>query len=614
MSTPAKSENVCAGCRSRKKKCDGTRPSCASCIKRGDLCLYSALAPTSQAAADQNAWIAGLDLSDSSQLQPQIWDPAVLPIQAPAWDDPNQWLNLNPETAPLNMPFPHDSSEVDGLPTPRNSSSPRDATSPRGVDTLPDVHTFLDLVDIFFERLYPFVPVIHRAKLEERIKSNGIGTIPTCLILAIAAVTASSHPDQAVQHRQKTWFIDAKTHVTRQLHSRDHAIQSLQASALIIYQAIVTNDFSTTWMLLADAWRKAVATGCSQFDSGRRVNSIPAFGANFGGDWIEKEEVRRVIWMLYMYDRGTCFSVGLVHAIDDRRLRVNFPMPDSLFQACTVSSEEPTVKDPIRFTSDIGETITAVQKHCRRRTASMHQLLILSYILLGDIGELMHAVDFDYEKHDSELETYISHLIRIRLMLPNSATDLSAAAYEDFPCVLWLDFVLTACTVTLHHRPLKNGETLGGPSSLATHWPHCVAAARNSVSMIRQASRSSAQLVLNAHIASLLFMFSRILIVEYYCPSNSKKGAATGGDDGSHSPKPTRDPSLREDLEVLALTFTRLRDGIGSVGSKFYKGFAYWVTEGPRLAQEGKALGSLTLLHTCEKWPVVPLDLDIDIP
>jgi hypothetical protein len=543
----------------------------------------------------------------------QTWGLTTLPTQAPTWIDPSQWTQFNAD-AGLDLAFLSEPPEIRDLPTPqKSSSSPSDARTPPAMDSLPDTPLFLDLIDIFFERLYSYVPVLHKKKLVESVTCNGIDAVPSSLVFAIAAVTASHHPDQSVQARQDGWFLDAKRDMTKHMHAQDHAVQSLQAAVLIIYQAVVKTDFSTTWILLGEAWRKAVAIGCSQVDGGK-IRVMPALGFDFRSNWIETEEARRVTWVLYMFDRGVCFSVGLVHAIDDRRLRINLPMPEDAFQAASPDSFEPTLKDPIKFCADLDAMITSAQAHCRNKSASMLQLLILAYILLSNISEVMHSVDFDHDKDESKLETCIAHLVRIQLMLPQFATDLSAARYEDFPAVVWLNFLLATCTILLHHRPLKGGETLDGPSSMASHWPHCVAASRNSVSMIRQASRSSTNLLTNAHIPTLLFSLSRILVIEYFCPSQAKYGADPNAKGVEPPANVVRDSALRENLGVLALSFTRLRDALDRVGQKFYKGFAFWVMEGPKVSPEAKRIGSLTLLHTCENWPAVPDDQDIDIP
>lgn len=563
-----------------------------------------------------NAWLPTVDLNSSLQvaaLPTQIWDPASL-CATQEWIDPSSWIGPG-DDAHLLTALPPDRTAR--LPTPqKSSSSPSETRSspPTHPDALPDGQLLLDLTDIYFERVYPFLPVLHKAKLKESIRYYGVGGISSSLVLAIAAVAANFHHDGAVRDRQAAWFGAAKALIPKHMHIPDHSVQTLQAAALTIYQAMVEADFATSWFLLGEAWRKAVAMGSIQCDGIRKHPAI-AFGVRVKGDWIEKEEVRRVLWALYICDRGTCFSIGLVHAIDDRRLRISFPVPEHVFQGSSSTSEAPDPEDAVKFGFDLTEIITAVQAQCRNRKASTYQLVILGYILLGSIGELLHAADFDYVKDRAKLEQFTAHLVRIRLLLPTAATDLSAAKYDDFPCVLWLNITLSACTVLLHHHPLKKNEHVQHVSySTAVHWPHCVAAARDSVSMIRQVARSSTQPLMNAHIPSLLFSLTKILIAEYFDPAGS---LAQDSDmlcfsEGGGERK--RDAALSDDLEVLLLVYTRLRDGLDNLGVKFYKGFAFWMRQGPQLASQAKAMGSLTLLHTCEKWPAVSEDEVIEIP
>ncbi|KAI8872125.1 hypothetical protein GQ42DRAFT_119826, partial [Ramicandelaber brevisporus] len=44
-SQPVKLMASCDSCRARKNKCDGVKPNCAGCVKRGIPCIYSPLKP-----------------------------------------------------------------------------------------------------------------------------------------------------------------------------------------------------------------------------------------------------------------------------------------------------------------------------------------------------------------------------------------------------------------------------------------------------------------------------------------------------------------------------------------------------------------------------------------
>ncbi|PNY29698.1 Uncharacterized protein TCAP_00384 [Tolypocladium capitatum] len=615
MSVPAKPHNVCAGCRSRKKKCDGGRPSCSSCARRGYQCFYAPSGPDLSGAVGDIGWLPTLH-------DPQGWDllgenTSGLFGLEPDPGGPNllQWPNMPGEqqwTPPVaealrdgSLDFA--SSDSYGLPTPQNSASPRDGKPRDDEVSLPPLPRLLELIDIYFETLYPYLPVIHKSSFLNSIKAKGVYQDSSVLLFAICAVSAGAHPDRQLQQRQAEWLTEAKAQLSQSMHSPRHALQTLQAAILVMYQAIIETDFSTSWLMLGEAWRKAVAIGYSQSDGPARL-TMPALGSSPGDGWIEREESRRVVWMLFIFDRGLCFPVGLTHAVDDRQLRVNLPMADHYFQAA--DPEEDPLSEPMpRFALDMDQLISAVQAQYRRSSGNILQCLVLAYMLLGRIGEVLYSPDFDYGQQDHLLDDLISHLVRIRLMLPLSATDLSAADYQEFPRVVWLNIVMSVNTILLHHRPLKDGESLEGASSMATHWPHCVAAARGTVIMIAQASRASTSFAANAHITSLLFMCCRVLVVEYLCPSSASATPSPPADGPAH-----RDASLRKDLEVLVLAFERMREALKSVGRKFSRGVAFYLRGGEGMGVKCKTMGARDLLRTCEKWPNGAGDEEMVIP
>lgn len=545
---------------------------------------------------------------DTSALQPAA---AASALASPPWADATQWTQLQPDPA-QRASFPHAMCEIHGIPTPQKSTPPSGQPSPPTEETaLPELPVLLDLIDIYFDRIYQFVPVLHKQKLITAVKASDVTAAPDVLLFALAAIAARHHPDPRVRERKDSWFNEARTLIAKYMHSREQSLPTVQASTLIIYQATVDTEFSTVWIMLGEAWRKAVAIGWGQCDGSEGIR-MPAMGIDVPMSWIEMEEIRRVVWVLYLNDRGVCSTVGLEHAIDDRRLRVNLPMADDLFQDSSANSDEPANMDPIQYSQDIGRFITSVQTKCRKKTATTFQLIILSYVLLGRITELLHSLDFDYDEQEPQLQVYIDHLVRMRLMLPYSAADIAGARSEDFAHVVWLNLVMSICTIHLHHRALKEGETLQGQNTLSKLWPHCVSAGKATVAMIRDASRSSTSALMNAHISSFIFLSGRILVIEYFCPSNP--ASASGSEASLAVSTKSRDPQLRRDLETVLMVLTHMRDSMNNVGQKFYKGFVFWLQNGETIAPQGKALGSKRLLHTCERWPEVMEDDEVVIP
>jgi len=470
------------------------------------------------------------------------------------------------------------------LPSPQKSASPGDGPQEEELPALP---VLLQLVDIFFERFYPYLPVIHRPTLVGRLPADGTAPV---LLYAICAVAADAHPSPDIQRRQGGWFAAAKAHLSRSMHSPERALQTMQAAVLVIYQATVQTDFSTSWLVLGEAWRKAVAIGCSAVDAGTKL-TMPALGAGPGDGWVEREECRRVVWMLFVLDRGMCFPMGLVHAVDDRQLRVNLPMDDAVFQG---ESEPARAHVQQRFFPDLDKLTSTVQEQHRQGAGNILHCLVLAYALLGRIGEHLYSSQFGDDGTEG-LEDLASSLARIRLVMPASATDLAAAEYPDHGRVVWISIVMSACAILLYHRPLKDGEDAHG-SDMAANWPYCVAAARSTVSDVRQAARVSTDFANNGQVTALLFMSCRVLITEHLCPVSGARSAA-----------------VRDDLEVLLLAIRRMRDTLKNLGDKFTRGVVFYLSGGRERAEAARALGAGGILRTCEKWPSVDID-DMQIP
>ncbi|PTB63417.1 hypothetical protein BBK36DRAFT_1143900 [Trichoderma citrinoviride] len=461
---------------------------------------------------------------------------------------------------------------------------------------LPDLPDILQLIDLFFEKCYHYFPVIHKQTALDAIKSEGTDGIPLVLLYAIIAAAAAVHPNCRIRQSQRAWYEQAKSLVSKEIQQPHHVLQTLQAAIVVIYLGLALVDYSSSIIILGEAWRKTVAVGHSYGD-GLRNLIVQTLGTQEKAKWIEKEEIKRISWMLFIMDRGMCYPIGLMHAIDDRRMKMEFPMSEDDFQ----STEAPPSCSMDRFTYNLDTLITTMRDRSLRGSATQLQYIILGYALLGRISEALDHTDDGDEARRERLDTLCAQLAKIRLILPRSATELSMAKYDEFTGVVWLNIVLNACTALLHHRPLREGESLDdAETDIARHWPYCVAAARNTISILRDASRVSIDFVSNAHFPCLIFTTSRILLVEYFYPSKCDKSA--------------RDPKLREDLEVVALTYIRMREEWRGLGQKFGKGMYYYLHRGEEFARETKAAGARTLLGVCDTWITIPDDFDLTIP
>lgn len=493
--------------------------------------------------------------------------------------NPHQTLNAGNTGQPL---------EIASLPTPESSGSGQSADG-----TLPPLDELLDAVEFFFERFYDSLPFIHKHTLVSTLREKGAEGVPHVLLYAILAVTSGSYPNPRIQQSSPHWYALAKAELTKVMALPQHAHQTLQASLLVVYESIIKTEFNSTWLILGEAWRKAVAIGYNQYGKYGGTNQKVMLGANTVKSWIEMEEARRIVWSLFIFDRGLCFPIGIVHAIDDRRLVVKFPMSEEAFQGIV----EPEGEDTIQHTRDLDRLITLVQEHTRKGTASQLQYLILAYIFLGRVTEEIYSPDFDYERERSVLDTLTEQLVRFHLILPHSAVDVGGAGYAGGANVTWLVSILSSATVLLHHRPIRDGENLENSADMAAHWPHCVRAARDVARSIRDACRASSACDFPTHMITALFVCFQMLLIEYYCPS-----AGGSQSPGTSKTAPKRNPAIRADIETIADVFERFKDARDKLGRKYYVGVKYYLSQDDDKMRQAKERGGRDLLSNCESW------------
>ncbi|KAJ6779398.1 hypothetical protein PWT90_03953 [Aphanocladium album] len=488
---------------------------------------------------------------------------------------------------------------VQGLPTPENSSP--NSQPDLGIPALDAV---LDLVDVFYEKFYSSMPVMHKGKLVSRLQTQGVDGIPQLLLLSIITVASSGHPNLQIRANQSHWRGLAREALKKSILTEEHPLQTLQAALLLIFDSLAQGDYAITWMMLGETWRKAAVIGYHQVDARDNETVVQYLGSVSGLDWIELEECRRVVWMFFIFDRGLCYPIGMVHAVDERRLIINFPMSEDEFQ----SAQEPNVERPIlKYANDIDRLIKRVQEHGRKKASTLLHYIILAYVLLGRVTEEVFMQDAEDDKC-AALDALIEKLVHIRLILPCCASDLSLAKPGDVPYIVWLGAVMSTCTIFLHHRALHREEGESNSTDVLAKWPHAVTTARNMVQLLRDAYRSGASSTfLLSHTTASLFVSTRVLIMEYICPGYALTD--------EQLPAPGKlDKAIRSDLQVLASVSMQAPSGLGALGQKFIIGFKFHVRMSEQDIRASKEYGAKGLLKRCGDWALADDGEDILVP
>lgn len=142
------------------------------------------------------------------------------------------------------------------------------------------------------------------------------------LLYAVISMAASLHPDAEIQACQQPWFERAKSLYKSVDFNPDEGVDVVLAACCLVLQAFAVGEYTTGWLILGTAWRQACSIGLNRIDS--NPEGIPGISTP-ARNLQEKETRRRVMWTLFILDRGMSFPAGRPHAIDDRYFVINLP-------------------------------------------------------------------------------------------------------------------------------------------------------------------------------------------------------------------------------------------------------------------------------------------------
>lgn len=234
------------------------------------------------------------------------------------------------------LPSP-DSSKNDGFSTILTfSTDDETATSPNqgytAQNALPANHILFDLVEVFFENLYPQFPCFHRSTLWKEVQDGTLQNEAPSFLYAMCAIAAGYHHDPSTKKNQREWYEMAKFGYDLSLRDPNPALRTIQTAILLVCHGLTVGDFSTSWLTVGKAWRQASVLGLNRMDAAEQgvvygiTHHIPKAD-------VLREEYRRTLWMLFIMDRNHAWPTGWPNAIDERQFKVDVPVPDAVFQA-----------------------------------------------------------------------------------------------------------------------------------------------------------------------------------------------------------------------------------------------------------------------------------------
>ncbi|KAF2093107.1 hypothetical protein NA57DRAFT_49185 [Rhizodiscina lignyota] len=346
---------ACVLCRKRKLRCDGARPACGTCKRLSHDCAYDEVRKKSgpkrgyvkllEARLQQVETLlknqdpmGDVQRKGSDDALPQSFTIPTRPIvtSAPSTDTINVNLsNIDPQLLPPGTGATTDSFLGVNMGASMESHGGEDQFSWEMIglgleEPLPLQETINELHRIFFEKIHPSMPIVHRPRYLAAMNLAPQMRPPVGLRYMMWCMAASV--TDKYEAMQEHFYHRARKYLQMD-EMRGHGeatitIGTCQAWLLVSMHEFKLMYFPRAWMSVGRACRLALMMGLHRLDgAGLDVKQcIPP-----PRDWTEREERRRTFWMAFCEDRYASIGTGWPMIVDERDIMTNLPAAEDAF-------------------------------------------------------------------------------------------------------------------------------------------------------------------------------------------------------------------------------------------------------------------------------------------
>ncbi|KAI9732464.1 MAG: hypothetical protein M1818_007502 [Claussenomyces sp. TS43310] len=354
---------ACIICRKRKLKCDGSKPSCSTCTRLGHSCAYDEVRRKS---GPKRGYVKALEerLKQVETLL-KTQDPVEKPSEPPAArfavnNRQNSSSLLQPSNPDFDVTNPNISFVAEGdaerwnVPTtspqvlPMMDDMAFDASMDMGMtmdeanfswemiglgldEPLPPQETIDELHQIYFDKIHPSIPMIHKYRYSAAMNLAPSQRPPVCLRYAMWTL-ASSITEKYMN--LKDHFYQRSRKYVEQDYLKGHgehiiSVAHAQAHILLASYEFKMMYFPRAWMSTGAAVRLSQMMGLHRLDGiGLDVKQcLPG-----PRDSTEREERRRTFWMAFCEDRYASIGTGWPMTIEERDILTNLPASEEAFE------------------------------------------------------------------------------------------------------------------------------------------------------------------------------------------------------------------------------------------------------------------------------------------
>ncbi|KAI9684761.1 MAG: hypothetical protein M1829_000136 [Trizodia sp. TS-e1964] len=515
---------ACVVCRKRKLRCDGSKPSCGTCARLGHDCAYDEVRRKS---GPKRGYVKALEArlaQVETLLKTQDPEPMVSTRASPGYTDASPIANINA----FDFTVQGDSAsngQMGGQETTMGNTlnmnegfgaSARDQQLPMNLDVgmedfswemiglgleepLPSQEVVDELTKIYFEKIHPSSPMIHRPRYYAAMNLAPNMRPPICLRYAMWCL-ASSVTEKYIGLQEHFYHRARKYAELDELKGHGETMASIahsQAWTLMATYEFKMMYFPRAWMSSGRASRLALMLGLHRLDgAGLDVKQcLPP-----PKDWTEREERRRTFWMAFCNDRYASIGTGWPMMIEEKDILTNLPSSDdSYLRSKSVTTQ--SLKDAL-FPSGASKL-------------SSFAGVVLMACLFGRNLIHLHRPDVDDRDDDLNGEFWKRHrqmdniLLNTALSLPSH---LKLPNGLSDPNIVFLNMNIHTSTICLHQAAIFKADKNHMPSNVSSDSKiRCLTASAEIASVMRMVSHLDLS-SMNPFISFSLYVAARVFV------------------------------------------------------------------------------------------------------
>ncbi|KAK0733375.1 fungal-specific transcription factor domain-containing protein [Lasiosphaeria miniovina] len=530
-SVPKPKRLACMICRKRKLKCDGIKPSCSTCSRLGHICAYDEVRRKS---GPKRGYVKALEerlkqvetmlkTQDPSATSPDA--NKAMPVSADAGrkQPPNQrataaaaaGMNVTDPSIGIassrdmdRWNFPGDSpgGAIDtgfdfggmGLANPTNNFT-WEMIGLGLEEPLPPQATIDEMHQIYFEKIHPSLPMIHRYRYLAAMNLAPNQRPPVCLRYAMWTLACSV--TEKFQDLKDLFYQRARKYVEsdyiRGYGEHMISVAHAQTHVLLASYEFKWMYFPRAWMSTGSAVRLCQMAGLHRLDgNGLDVKQcLPP-----PRDWTEREERRRTFWMAFCQDRYASIGTGWPMTIDEKDILTNLPSSDEAFDLSRPEQTQP---------------LTEAMSPAGAGKLSAYGGIVLMACLFGRNLVHLHRPDVDDRDHDLNGEFWKRHrhmdniLLNTSLCLPSH---LKLPIGLGNPNIVFTNMCIHTSTICLHQAAIFKADKNRLPASVSSESKvRCITAANEIASIMRMISHQDLS-GMNPFISFCLYVAARVFV------------------------------------------------------------------------------------------------------